>query len=254
VAFKDLTILGSGTIVPLPNHGCSGYLLRGDGPPVLIDCGPGTLYRLAEVGISAAEIRTLLVTHFHLDHVSDLAALLNSRWLQSPQGKRDMQIIGPAGTRGHLAWLESRMDAWFADYRFTVHEGVGTAAAAAVMKIRAGATGHTAESICFRLEDEKGRVLFYSGDTDYNEALIPLAEGADIALIECSMPDNAKMEGHLTPALALRLARLAGVHTLVLTHFYREMSAAEILSGTREGFKGQVVLAEDRMRIPFEKG
>jgi ribonuclease BN (tRNA processing enzyme) len=251
VVFSDLTILGSGTIVPLPNHGCSGYLLRGDGQPVLLDCGPGTLYRLSEIGVSAAEIHTLLISHFHLDHVSDLAAILNSRWLQSSQGQRGMEIIGPNGTRAHLAWLESRMDSWFADYRFAVHEGVGDLDAASGMKIRAGKTAHTAESICFRLEDDQGRILFYSGDTDYNEAIIALAEGADIAVIECSMPDEAKLDGHLTPVLAARIGRRAGVRKLVLTHFYREVTSLDILSRVREVFAGQVVLAEDRMRIPF---
>jgi ribonuclease BN (tRNA processing enzyme) len=251
VVFDDLTILGSGTIVPLPNHGCSGYLIRGDGQPVLLDCGPGTLHRLSEIGVSAAAIRTLLLTHFHLDHVSDLAALLSSRWLQSPQGRREMEIIGPNGTREHLAWLESRMDSWFADYRFVLHEGVGNLGVSSGMKIRAGKTAHTDESICFRLEDERGRILFYSGDTDYDEAIITLAEGADIAVIECSMPDDAKLDGHLTPVLAARIGCRAGVRKLVLTHFYREVTAVDILSRVREVFAGKVILAEDGMRILF---
>jgi ribonuclease BN (tRNA processing enzyme) len=251
VVFEDLTILGSGTIVPLPNHGCSGYLLRGDGRPVLLDCGPGTLCRLPEIGVSAAEIRTLLITHFHLDHVSDLAALLNSRWLQSPQGRHEMEVFGPNGTRAYLAWLEARMDSWFANYRFALHEGVGDLSASSGMKVRAGATAHTAESLCFRLEDERGRILFCSGDTDDNEAIVALAEGADIAVIECSMPDDAKLDGHLTPVLAARIGRRAGVRKLVLTHFYREVTAIDILSRVREVFSGQVVLAEDRLRIPF---
>jgi ribonuclease BN (tRNA processing enzyme) len=251
VVFSDLTILGSGTIVPLPNHGCSGYLLRGDARPILLDCGPGTLCRLAEIGVSAAEIRTLLVTHFHLDHVSDLAALLNSRWLQSPAGRREMQIIGPRGMEAHLSWLAARMDSWFADYAFTVHECSADTCLSAGTRTRCGKTGHTAESLCYRLEDERGKVFFYSGDTDYNEALVPLAEGADIAVIECSMPDDAKSSGHLTPLLAARLGRLAGVRKLVLTHFYREVTAVDILSQAREVFSGSIILAEDRMRIGF---
>lgn len=251
MVFNDLVILGSGTIVPLPNHGCSGYLVRGDRQPVLLDCGPGTLYRLSQIGVSAAEIRTLLLTHFHLDHVSDLAALLNSRWLQSPPGPREMEIFGPNGTREHLAWLGSRMDSWYADYRFVLHEGVGDLGESSGMKIRTGATAHTAESLCFRLEDDRGRILFYSGDADYHEVMIALAEGADIAVIECSMPDEAKLDGHLTPMLAATIARRAGVRKLVLTHFYREVTAVDILSRAREAFAGEIILAEDRMRIPF---
>jgi len=145
------------------------------------------------------------------------------------------------------------MDSWFADYRFSVREGAGDFTLSAGLEARAGRTGHTDESLCFRLVDEAGRVFFYSGDTDYNEALVPFAEGADIAVIECSMPDDAKRDGHLTPALAARIGRLAGVRKLVLTHFYREVTAVDILSRARDVFPGPVLLAEDGMRIAFDE-
>jgi len=252
VIFRDVTILGSGTIVPLPKHGCSGYLLGCDSRPVLFDCGPGILCRLAEIGISAAQIHTLLITHFHLDHVSDLAALLNSRWLQSASGARNLEIIGPAGTDAHLSWLGLKMDSWFLDYRFDIHENEREPDVSTGMKVLTGRTGHTDDSVCFRVEDDRGQVFFYSGDTDYNEELVPLAKGADIAVIECSMPDEAKVDGHLTPSLAAKIGRLSGVRKLVLTHFYKEVTAVDILSQARAEFAGPVILAEDLMRIPFD--
>ena len=249
--FRDLTILGSGTIVPQPGHGCSGYLIRGSDAPLLLDCGPGVLYRLSEVGFSAAEIRTLLITHFHLDHVSDLAALLNSRWLQSAADDRVLELIGPAGLQAHLDWLAARMDSWFADFAFRVCEGATETCTAGGIAVASCRTGHTDESICYRLTDEAGTVVFYSGDTDYNEELVPLAEGADIAVIECSMPNEMKTPGHLTPELAAKIARLARVKTLVLTHFYREASGVDVLAQAGSLFDGRIIVARDLMRIPF---
>jgi len=254
VVFADLTVLGSGTIVPMADRGCAGYLLRGDrGRAVLLDCGPGTLGRLAQIGVSAAEIRTLFLTHFHLDHVADLAPLLNARWMLSAAGPREMEIVGPNGTRGHLAWLASRMDPWFADYRFAVHEARDGLLEVAGIRVASVATGHTAESICFRLEDERGRSVFYSGDTPATDAIVPLARGADLAVIECSMPDEARSDGHLSPSLAGRIARLAGVRKLVLTHFYPEAAAVDVLAKVREVFSGPAVLAEDRMCFTFDR-
>ncbi len=49
------------------------YLVQGPGGPVLVETGPGStldnlLAGLADLGIAAADIRHVLVTHIHLDH------------------------------------------------------------------------------------------------------------------------------------------------------------------------------------------
>jgi ribonuclease BN (tRNA processing enzyme) len=65
------------------------------------------------------------------------------------------------------------------------------------------------------------------------------------------MPDETKIDGHLTPVLAAKMARLAGVRKLVLTHFYKEVASIDILSRTGEVFDGTVLLARDGMLIKF---
>jgi ribonuclease BN (tRNA processing enzyme) len=273
----SLTILGSGTILPAKGHGCAGYLLQTDVGPALIDCGPGTLYRLTEIDAAVTGVNPILISHFHLDHVSDLGPLLVSRWLATLEGgDRRLTLVGPAELRGHVKWLGKRVDE-IADLRLdirgiepgtpltlgrlaasaTVRSDAARATAAGnsstaqvpgagpFLRIEAGLTGHTGTSVCYRLTDERGAVLFYSGDTDYNEELLPLMQGADLALLECSMPDERKVEGHLTPRLAGRLARMAEVKRLVLTHFYREVIGEPIVERVREEYAGPVELAED---------
>lgn len=44
-----LTILGSGTAIPVPDRFPAGYLLQTQTAQVLIDCGPGVLRRLAQL-------------------------------------------------------------------------------------------------------------------------------------------------------------------------------------------------------------
>lgn len=44
----SVTVLGSGTAVPEPDRFPAGYLVRGGGEIVLVDCGPGVLRRLAQ--------------------------------------------------------------------------------------------------------------------------------------------------------------------------------------------------------------
>ncbi len=242
---ESLTVLGSGTILPARNHGCSGYLLCGDSSPVLIDCGPGTLCRLADVGVSPDSIEVILISHFHLDHVSDLAAFLNSRWLLQPDARHRMEIVGPPGLRAHMAWLGERMDSWFEDYRFDLVEMKDRRHCSGSICIDALPTGHTADSISYRLTDETGRTLFYSGDTDYNEILVNLARDADLAIFECSMSEKEKIRGHLTPRLAATLAHMAGVRHLVLTHFYREILGIDIRAEAKKYYDGPISLAVD---------
>ncbi len=266
----SLTILGSGTILPSKGHGCAGYLLQTDQGPALIDCGPGTLYRLTEIDVAVTSVDPILITHFHLDHVSDLGPLLVSRWLATLDGgDRSLTLVGPTELRQHVKWLGRRVDE-IADLQLDIQAmepgkplTLERSAAGAVarfdarpagrfLRIEAGLTGHTAGSVCYRITDERGVALFYSGDTDYNEELLPLMRGADCALLECSMPDERKVEGHLTPRLAGRLARMAGVKRLVLTHFYREVMNEPIVARVREEYAGPVELAEDLKSFPID--
>ena len=179
-----------------------------------------------------------------------------------------MMLVGPAELRRHVTWLAKRVgeiDDLQLDIQgippgkplTLVRSATGAVAkadarqAGPFLRIEAGLTGHTTGSVCYRLTDERGKALFYSGDTDYNEELIPLMQGVDCALLECSMPDERKVEGHLTPRLAGRLARMAGVKRLVLTHFYREVIGAPIVERVREEYAGPVELAEDLKSFPI---
>jgi ribonuclease Z len=62
----------------------------------------------------------------------------------------------------------------------------------------------------------------------------------------------AEMVGHLTAAQAAAVARESGVRKLVLTHFsQRYQDASRFLDEARPEFAGEIVLAEDLMRVPF---
>ena len=91
--------------------------------------------------------------------------------------------------------------------------------------------------------------MVYSGDTDYTENLIELAGDADLLICESAVPDDMRVNGHLTPSLAGEIATRAGVRKLVLTHFYPECDHADIKQECRKTYGGPLILAEDLMRI-----
>ena len=50
---------------------CSGYLVRGGGQTVLLDCGPGVFAKLRR-HVDYVEVDAVVITHLHADHILDL--------------------------------------------------------------------------------------------------------------------------------------------------------------------------------------
>ena len=118
------------------------------------------------------------------------------------------------------------------------------------MTIKTSPTKHstTTKSITYRIEHQN-KSLVYTGDTDYCSETIQAAKNTDVLLIECSFPDNKRIEGHLTPSLAGRIASKAKVKRLILTHFYPEALKADIKKQCEKVFKREIILARDKMKI-----
>jgi ribonuclease Z len=92
-------------------------------------------------------------------------------------------------------------------------------------------------------------------DTGLCDNVFALAEGADMLVIEstflASEQSLAAQAGHLTAGQAAQVARQSGVRTLVLTHFsQRYPDATAFLDEARPEFDGEIVVAEDLMRVP----
>ncbi len=102
----ELLVLGSGTCDPSPERGCAGYILKLMGKTFLIDAGPGTHRQLCKMGIDLASISEIFITHFHVDHVNDLAAVLFSMVHCLPEkGRDDLLIHGPEGFKENFESL-----------------------------------------------------------------------------------------------------------------------------------------------------
>ena len=66
-----LHIVGSGCPQPTPNWCGSSFVLETPTERVMVDCGPGTTYKLARLGMKATQIDHLFLTHHHFDHNVD---------------------------------------------------------------------------------------------------------------------------------------------------------------------------------------
>ncbi len=91
----DLCLLGTGGMMPLPNRYLTSLLIRFGGHSTLIDCGEGTQIALHEHGCSVKPIDTILITHFHADHIAGLPGLLLT--MGNADRTEPVTIIGPKG-------------------------------------------------------------------------------------------------------------------------------------------------------------
>ena len=85
------TVLGTGSAMPTGGRNQTGLLLEAGGDRLLVDCGSGVRGALADTSGGYESTDTVLLTHHHLDHVSDLLALLKASWLV---GEEHLTIVG----------------------------------------------------------------------------------------------------------------------------------------------------------------
>ncbi len=247
-----ITILGTGTATPVLKRNASGLVVAAARSLILIDLGPGTLRRMCEAGVDFKTIDLILVTHFHPDHVSDLAPFLfASNYAYGPFRKEPFFLIGPTGLERLYAGLMGMYGHWIipTGERLSIKELHSQAADFFVsgdLMIRSVPAAHSHPALSYRLEAE-GSSLTVSGDTDMSENLVELARGTDVLICECSMPDGSKISGHLTPSEAGISAQRAEAKKLVLTHFYPPCDDVDVVRQASKTFSGEIIRAEDLM-------
>ena len=247
----DLIVLGSGTSAPSPRRRAAGYLLRAGDEHWLFDMGLGTLHRLLEAGVGWDQIDRIFFTHAHVDHHLEIIHLLfHNNTFDDPR-RRDLHLYGSAPMLAFLDRLRELYGKWVrpASYRLVCHEVGEKPVAIGDFTLRARRVAHIESSLAYRIESPDGRSLVYSGDTDRCAALVDLARGADLLLIESSTPNENKVSGHLTPRLAGAVGTAAGVRRLLLTHFYPACESVDLEAECRESWQGELLLAEDLMKV-----
>ena len=231
-----------------PARGCAGYLVETDDVRLLIDCGSGVTRRLAELEVEWQSITHIAITHFHLDHYSDLPTLLYAfRYGMLPVRSAPLQIIGPVGTKALLEKLAGVYGPFMTApvYPQTIHE-IEPRATLDLPGLRLSAckVPHTAESVAYSIEFRDYRIV-YTGDTGPSPELGEWAKGCDLLVAECSLPTAMAIPEHLTPEQVGELGRAAQPGMLALTHFYPPVEQVDIEGLVRRSYAGPLTLAHD---------
>jgi ribonuclease BN (tRNA processing enzyme) len=214
-----VTFLGTGAAMPTGDRFQTGLLLEdpdGDAEPLLVDCGSGVLHGLASTSIGYEGIEAVLLTHHHLDHVSDLLALLKARWLA---GETELQLVGPEGTESLLEGLFDVHEYLEGRFELSIREiGPGSTTVAG-HEVRSVKTAHSMAGLAYRFETTDG-VFTFSGDTEPIEPVADLAEGSAVLAHDCSFPDGIDVDNHPTPSQLGELLSGRELGRVYLTHLY----------------------------------
>ncbi|MCC6318636.1 MAG: ribonuclease Z [Gemmatimonadaceae bacterium] len=244
-----LTTIGTGTAAPHPLRVQSSALIEAGAVRLLVDCGSGSLWRMAQLGLDWASVTHVAITHFHPDHTLDLVSLLMAwRYGMLPPRDAPITLVGPVGLD---ALVDRLAAATFPALRTNVpgmriievgpHEPFSLGDD---VVLEACAVPHTPESVAFGLT-HRGRRLVCSGDTGMDTAFAEWASDASLLLLECSLPSAMAVASHLTPEQCGAMAAIASPGRLVLTHLYPPVERADIRAIVGERFGGPIDVAND---------
>ncbi len=91
----DISLLGTGGMMPLPYRFLTSMMARCEGSSILIDCGEGTQVALRKKGWSPKPIDLICFTHYHADHISGLPGLLLT--MGNAERTEPVTMAGPKG-------------------------------------------------------------------------------------------------------------------------------------------------------------
>ena len=217
-----LTIVGCGDAFASGGRGHACFRVDAGGATLALDFGASALLNWRRLGMSPADLDAVVVSHLHGDHFGGLPFLLIERqYGGGPQ--RPLTLIGPPGL---AARLDAAMQALYPRdaprpwaFALDIREiAPGETTRFAGLSLAAFEVDHPsgAPSLGWRI-GHAGKALAYSGDTGWTPALVELAAGADLLLVECSGGLDP-LPYHLDWA-TLRDKRMAlAARRIVLTH------------------------------------
>ena len=170
-------------------------------------------------------INIILVTHLHVDHVSDLLPFMKLRALSS---RKLFKVFGPQGMSEMLDLLVSdrRLFGYISDLGcrnlVEIHEVWDDVLGLEPGIILRSKPVEHFNGVAYRI-DLPSISITYSGDTAPDPRLIELARGTGILIHECSFPADRLKGKHTSAEDLMRIASEISPKILILTHIYPEM-------------------------------
>jgi ribonuclease BN (tRNA processing enzyme) len=243
-----LTIAGCGDAFGSGGRLQTCYHVETAGTRFLIDCGATALIGLARLELDPNAVETIFISHLHGDHYAGLVW-----WLVHAQhvAKRTapLTVVGPEGIEARFkiaaealfpgsTAIQRRYQLRFLE--FTREKRLDVAGVGVTPFEVRHPSGATPYALRFNVE---GKVLAFSGDTEWTESLVAAAAGADLYITECYMFEGQPRFHMSWKNIEAQLGRI-GAKRVMLTHM-----AEPMLTRRAEVQHPSVVLAEDGLVV-----
>jgi len=195
---------------------------------LLLDCGTTSLVGLKRLALDPSEVGWVLLTHLHADHFGGVPFLILDG--QFSRRTRPLVVAGPAGVGARLQTamelffpgstaVTRRFETSYVELQDRVPITVGPARVTPYLVDHpSGAPPHA-----LRVE-YGGRTVVYSGDTQWTDALLDAARGADVFVCEAYTFERP-LRFHLDLATLRAHADQLDARRILLTHMGPEMLA-----------------------------
>jgi ribonuclease BN (tRNA processing enzyme) len=239
-----LTVVGCGDAFGSGGRLQTSYHVETGEARFLIDCGATALIGLTRLGIDPNSIPIIFITHLHGDHYAGLVW-----WLIHAQhvAKRTvpLSVTGPVGIEARFkaaaealfpgsTGVQRRYELKFLEYAPETPLDVGP------VRVTPYEVKHFSGAPPYALRLETGgKVLSFTGDTEWVDNLVPAGKGADLYIMECYQFDGEPKFHTSWKTIEANLDRI-GAKRVMLTHM-----AEGMLARRGEIRDPRIVLAED---------
>jgi ribonuclease BN (tRNA processing enzyme) len=197
---------------------------------VLIDCGASSVVAMNKLAINRNDINTIFLTHFHGDHVGGVPFfLLEANFVLDRE--RTLTIVGPPSLKTRFSDimdvgfpgtrdLKLKFPLQLKEFELGKRNDHGELQ---VTPLHVKHDDRAGPCLGFRFEAE-GKVIAYSGDTEWTDSLIDLGHEADLFICEAFTRDKP-VPTHMTLSMLERHLGQIRPKRLILTHMGDDMLA-----------------------------
>jgi ribonuclease BN (tRNA processing enzyme) len=242
-----LTVIGMSGSYPGPDSAASCYLVEqehdGGVYRLLLDLGNGALGTLQR-HVDLDTVDAVLLSHLHADHCLDLCGFYVVRKYGPGAPWPRIPVYGPEGTPDRMARAYDLDPQPGMHHEFEFRTFPAGAFSLGPFRVTTARVAHPVPAYAIRLE-AGGAALAYSGDTGACDALVDIADRADLLLCEASFvetPGNPP-DLHLSGKQAGEHASRAGVRRLVLTHIPPHIDAKQVFREAESAYSGDLDVA-----------
>lgn len=223
----EIQFLGSGDAFGSGDRLQSCFMVKSEHGQFLIDCGASSMIGMNSCGINPNNLKFILISHLHADHFGGIPFFIIASQLIFKRTD-PLLIIGPPGIKERLV---EAMEVMFpgssgAKRKFNIEIEEFSDRVPLITDeiiITPYMNSHIPIDSSFALRVEcNGKIIAYSGDTEWVESLYETAKNSDLFISEAYYYEK-KVKGHMDYQTLIKNYGTTGAKRLVLTHMSSDM-------------------------------